>query len=149
VCKNIPDIPRHKGEAMQLFRSYMEVGSPLVLLLLVCMPHRVIWSTEEAALTAAPLVPLRGLYTASAALLGVRLLGRSRAQASCVAGVCQDYNTATFPHKKYYDVEKYEMEEYKRKQVNEEASCRDQLVPNPLMTDNGCRGHCGGCRDHL
>jgi hypothetical protein len=32
--------------------------------------------------------------------------------------VCaQDYNTATFPHKKYYDVEKYEMDEYKRKQA--------------------------------
>lgn len=24
----------------------------------------------------------------------------------------QDYNTATFPHMKYYDVEKFEMDEY-------------------------------------
>jgi hypothetical protein len=39
--KNIPDIPRHKGEAMQLFRSYMEVRTsqrpPSV-----CMPHQAI-----------------------------------------------------------------------------------------------------------
>ena len=28
----------------------------------------------------------------------------------------QDYNTATFPHEKYYDIEKYEMSKYHKKQ---------------------------------
>ena len=28
----------------------------------------------------------------------------------------QDYNTATFPHEKYYDVERYELKEYQKKQ---------------------------------
>lgn len=28
----------------------------------------------------------------------------------------EDYNTATFPHEKYYDIERYEMMQYKKQQ---------------------------------
>jgi len=39
----------------------------------------------------------------------------------------EDYNTATMPHMKYYDYEKWEMEEYakKKREVEEAAAAKD------------------------
>jgi len=34
---------------------------------------------------------------------------------------CEDYNTATFPHPKYYDYDKWEMEEYSKNKSRAEA----------------------------
>lgn len=40
----------------------------------------------------------------------------------------EDYNTATFPHEKYYDIEKYEMIEHKKKQLKASSKASKQLT---------------------
>ena len=37
----------------------------------------------------------------------------------------EDYNTATMPHKKYYDYNKWEMKEYQRKQKSKTSTIDD------------------------
>lgn len=39
----------------------------------------------------------------------------------------EDYNTATFPHEKYYDIEKYEMLEHKKQQLKANRAASKQL----------------------
>ena len=34
----------------------------------------------------------------------------------------EDYNTATLPHKKYYDIEQYEMKQYQKQQLKQSHS---------------------------
>jgi hypothetical protein len=51
---------------------------------------------------------------------GIPGLSNSRhEQLKYFADFCEDYNTATMPHKKFYDYDKFEMEEYAKQQAIE------------------------------
>lgn len=87
----LPEIPRNRHEALRHFRQYCEVGR------WVCGCRWLAWITDEWV---GPSHSMR--------LINVLINHPCKPQ---------DYNTATFPHEKYYDVEKFEMDEYQVRAV--------------------------------
>jgi len=60
------------------------------------------------------------------------LPGSKHEQQKYFADFCEDFNTATMPHQKYYDYEKWEMQEYERQKAKEEKL---SVTGNTLLAD--------------
>ncbi len=54
-------------------------------------------------------------------------------------GFVEDYNTATMPHPKYYNYEKWEMEEYHRKQAKDRQREDDGDIPSTFNDEENRR----------
>ena len=58
--------------------------------------------------------------------------GSKQEQQKYFSDFCEDFNTATMPQQKYYDYEKFEMEEYKKQKAKEEKL---SMTGNTLLAD--------------
>jgi hypothetical protein len=47
----------------------------------------------------------------------------------------EDYNTATLPHEKYYDIEKYDMRQYRKQQLKQSRGDGKGKGSAPLVVD--------------